>query len=305
MHPAAMRCSNSWAIFRRSARTVRAQFLVLALSAALSGCANLSAVGNFAQESSLISANQALLDDTDAQAQAREYGAALHAADDFGDPASKAFTDRLSVTHQASSALQAYMTVLAQLSAGDTASVSTEVASISTAVGALNPGDPSLKPRMDAAASLSNLLLNGLVRKDLRQLIQSAAAPVDIITLYLADQAQITSNTYSQAIAVSNRYWGSLTTQSTQDIELCRSANLCKAVYALAGRARASDNADLAAKAAAADAAATAFKKIRSDHAALAAHTAHLDEKELIAQLKTDEPSLLAAIQSVHSLRAR
>lgn len=275
--------------------------LAFALCLALSGCANLSAVGDFAKESSVISANKALLDDTDAQTEAREYALALNLPNGFVDPASKEFTDRLAVTNQALAALNAYMTVLAQLSAKDVANVSSEVSTIGTALTSLNATDPKLQPALSAASALTNILLNGVIRKDIKKLIDSAAAPVDDIAGYLVDQAQTTSNTYNQAIAVSNRYWGSLTTPSKGESEFCRTANLCKVVDVLANRARDADIKNLSAKAAAADSASAAFKKIRSDNAALVKNTDHLDDKALIAMLKNDEPDLQAAIRTLKS----
>jgi hypothetical protein len=277
--------------------------LAFALSAALSGCVDLSAVGDFAKESSVISANKALLDDTDAQTEVREYALALNLPNSFADPASKEFKDRLAVTGHALAALNGYMTVLAQLSAKEAANVSAEVSTIGTALESLNPSDPKLQPGLNAASALANLLLNDAIRKDIKKLIDSAAAPVDEIANYLADQAQTTSNTYTQAIAVSNRYWSSLTAPSKRDAEFCRTANLCKAVDVLADRARDADNKSLSAKAAAADTAAAALKKIRSDNAALVKNTDHLDDKALIAMLKNDEPDLQAAIRATKSLK--
>jgi uncharacterized protein YutE (UPF0331/DUF86 family) len=288
---------------RQGARLRLENILPLALCAALSGCVNLSAVGDFAKESSVISANKALLDDTDAQTEAREYALALNLPNSFADPASKEFTDRLAVTAHALTALNAYMTVLAQLSAKDVANVSSEVSTIGTALKSLNVTDPKLQPGLNAATSLANILLNEVIRKDVKKLIDSAAAPVDDIANYLVDQAQTTSNTYNQAIAVSNRYWGSLTAPSKGDSELCRTANLCKTVSVLANRARDADNKNLSAKAAAADTATAAFKKIRNDNAALVKNTDHLDDKALIAMLKSDEPDLQAAIRTLKSLK--
>jgi hypothetical protein len=264
----------------------------------LSGCVDLTAVGDFAKESSVISSNKAMLDDTAAQTEARKYDT----ANKFIDPTSKAFTDRLAITNHALDALNGYMTVLAQLSAGGVANVSSDFSAIGSALKSLKVTEPAVQPALNATSALVNILLDASVRSDVKKLITAAAAPVDQITAYLVDQAQTTSNTYTQAIAVNNKYWGDLTQQTDQDVKLCKSANICKLLDQLANRARAADYADLSAKAAAADAAVTAFKKIRSDNAALVANVDHLDSAALIAILKNDEPDLLTAIRNLKSL---
>jgi len=270
----------------------------------LAGCGvNLSAVGDFAKESSLISSNKAMLDDTAAQTEIREYDVEEGIQNsNFIDPASKEFTDRLAVTNSALKALNGYMTVLAQLSANGVASVSSDFSTIGTALKKLNVTDPAVQPGLNATSAMVNILLDAAVRNDIEKLIRASGAPVDQITAYLLDQAQTTSNTYNQAIAVNDKYWGDLTRQTSEDTKFCKRVNLCKPVYVLTNRARNADRADLSAKAAAADAAVVAFQKIRSDNAALVANVDHLDAAPLIAILKNDEPDLLTAIHNLKAL---
>ncbi len=276
--------------------------LLLTLGVVSSGCVNLTAVGDFAKECSLISSNKAYLDDTDAQNEAREYDNAHHIEDRFIDPASKPFTDRLAVTAHALNALNEYMNILAQLSANDAPNVSSDLSPKAATLKSLKVTDPAAQAGLNAAQSLTGILLDGAVRHDVKALIKAAAAPVDEIAMYLTAQAQTTSNTYTQAIAVNNQYWNELTVQSAEDVKLCKSANLCKSIYRLANRARDEDNAKLSAKAAAADAAVNAFKKIRTDNAALVANLDTLSGKTVVAILKRDEPDLLTAVRNVKSL---
>jgi hypothetical protein len=277
---------------RATART-----LFLAACCVLAGCVDLTAVSDFAKESSIITANKSMLDDTAAQTEAH-----LYAPNNFADPTSKAFTDRLAITNKALAALNGYMSVLAQLSASGVANVSSDYSTIGSGLKSLGVTDPSVQPAINAASALTNIVLAAILSKDVKMLITSAAQPVDQITAYLVDQAQTTSNTYNQAIAVNNRYWGELTQQTKGDARVCRTAALCKAIYVLVNRAHATDVADLTAKAAAADAAVTAFKKIQTDNAALVANVNELDAKSLIAILKADEPYLLAAINNLKAL---
>lgn len=263
----------------------------------LAGCVNLTPVSNFAKESSVIAANKAMLDDTPAQAEAH-----LYAPNNFIDPTSKTFTDRLAVTNKALAALDGYMSVLAQLSASGTANVSSDFSTIGSGLKSLGITDPTVQPAITATSTLTNIVLEAVVTKDVKTLITKAAGPIDQITSYLVDQAQTTSNTYNQAIAVNNHYWGDLTQQTKQDAQFCKTTNLCKTLYGLANRAHAADVADLNAKAAVADAAVTAFKKIRTDNAALVTNVNQLDAQALVVLLKADEPYLLAAINSLKAL---
>lgn len=259
---------------------------IVACLFALSGCLNLTAVNEFAKQSSQITDNKAMLDDTEAQSLARRYGGNVL------DPSSKEFTDRLAVTSACLDVLNAYMTVLAQLSGGSVGNVSSEFSKIGDGLTALKVTDPKVQTALTAASALTNLLLQNVVRNDIRRLIVSSASQVDEITAYLVAQAQTTSNTYNQAIAFNNRYWSDLYTQSSPD----------SVTRELANRARKADITSLNAKAAAADAAAIAFQKIRTDNAALVANADRLDAKSLVEQLKADEPYLMAAIKALKSL---
>jgi hypothetical protein len=281
----------------------RVAFLIVALI--LSGCVDLTAVGNFAKESSQISANKAMLDDTDAQTEARAYAHTHNMADaesSLADPASAAFKDRLAVTNSALAALNSYMTVLAQLSAKNSASVSSNVSSMESSLKSLKVTDPTVKPALDATSALASILLNATIRQSVAALITNAAAPVRQITIYLADQAQTTSNTYTQAVRFNQQYWSDLTTQTPADKKFCATANLCEAVYALATHARNAASTELTAKAQAAAAAVIAFQKIGKDNDALAANVNNLNSDALVATLKADEPYLLSAIQALESL---
>lgn len=252
----------------------------------LSGCLSLTAVNDFAKQSSLITANKAMMDDTEAQSLARRYNGNVL------DPSSKEFTDRLAVTYACLDVLNAYMTVLAQLSGGSVGNVSSEFSKIGDGLTALKVTDPKVQTALTAASALTNLLLQNVVRSDIRRLIVSSASQVDKITEYLVAQAQTTSNTYNLAIAFNNRYWNDMYNRSTPD----------SVTRELANRARKADIATLNAKAAAADAAIVAFQKIRADNAALVANADRLDAKSLVEQLKADEPYLMAAINALKSL---
>jgi hypothetical protein len=192
--------------------------------------------------------------------------------------------------------------VLAQLSANDVANVGSDFTSIGSGLKSLQVTDSKVQSGLNATSALVQLLIDSKVRSDIKKLITAAAQPVDQITLYLADQAQTTGNTYTQAIAVNNLYWGDLTQQRPEDQKFCAVANLCNPVYVLATRARDAGNADLTAKQAAAAAAVTAIQKIHNDNAVLVANVEHLDAKALVDTLKGDEPDLLTAIRNLRSL---
>jgi hypothetical protein len=274
----------------------RIPLLFLGISLVISGCVNLTAVNDFAKEGSVIAANKAMLDDTDAQTEARKYDPS------YEDPASKDFVDRLAVTNHALDALNGYMTVLAQLSANDVANVSSDFSTIGTGLKDLHVTSSAVQSGLNATSALTNLLLDAAVRGDIKKLLTASGQPIADITGYLIDQAQTTANTYSQAIAVNNKYWGDLTKQGDSDKEFCKSANLCAAVYVLATQARDVDSQSLSAKASAAEAAVAAFRKIRTDNAALVEHVDHLDDQAVIQILKNDEPDLLTAIRNLRSL---
>jgi hypothetical protein len=272
------------------------RLLFVILSFSIAGCVDLTAVNDFAKESSLITANKAMLDDTDAQTEARKYNSS------YVDPTSKAFTDRLVVTNHALDALNAYMTVLAQLSANDVANVSSDFSAMGTGLKDLHVTEPTVQSGLNAASALTNMLLDAAVRTDIKKLLTAGAQPVADITTYLIDQAQTTENTYNQAIAVNNQYWGDLTKQTRTDEQFCKTANVCSAVYLLATRARDGDSKVLSAKAAAAGAAVKALRKIRADNAALVEHVDHLDAKAVVQLLKNDEPDLMTAIRNLRTL---
>ncbi len=132
---------------------------------ALSACVDLTSVADFAKESSLISSNKTVLDDTDAQTEVRDYDNQNHVTNNFIDPKSKLFTDRLAVTNAALSALDGYMTVLAQLSSNDVANVSSNFSTIGSALKSLNVTDPTVQPAVNATSALVSILLDTSIRQ--------------------------------------------------------------------------------------------------------------------------------------------
>lgn len=282
------------------------RIILVALCISQSGCVDLTTVGNFAKESSLISSNKAMLDDTAAQTTVRSYALKhpIAGVDEKSlvDPGSQAFKDHLVVTNQALAALNGYMTALTQLSGETSASVRSDAGKFDSALTSFKVTDPAAKPTVDASTALSGILLDGDVRKDVAALIAHSQPYVQQITAYLSDQAQITSNEYAQAISFNQQSWGDLMQQTKADRDFCANVSLCAPIYLLATRARDADDAELAAKAKAAAVAATAFKKIGKDNDALAANIDHLDSDALIAILKSDEPDLLTAISNLQSL---
>jgi hypothetical protein len=274
--------------------------LMLGASCALlSGCVNLSAVADFAQESSLLTANQAMLDDSAAQATAHLYDRSVE------DPDSDAFKAHLIVTRNALAALNAYMNVLTRLTDRGQRTMDPETTKIEGDLALLNVADPKVKAGFDAASALAGILLDGVIRRQVAKLAPASAASIETITLYLADQAQVTANTYSQGANFSTGYWTGLKVRSGQDVKFCQETRLCDAVDALATRTMIADREQLKAKSRAAAAAAEAFRKIGKDHQALVdALKTHkkLDDKGLIELLKADEPLLKAAIQNLKAL---
>lgn len=261
----------------------------------VTACVDLTAVGDFAKESGLISSNKAMLDDTAAQTEAHGYDNSL------SDPLAAEFKNRLAVTNHALAVLNDYMNVLAKLSGSNVGNVNSEFTTIETAFESIKITEPEVQSGLTASNALANVLLDAAVRRDIKKLITQSAEPVAQITTYLADQAQTTSNTYTQVIAFINQYWGTLSAPTEEDKEFCKRSHLCKPVYLLSARARDADIAVLNAKILEADAAVTAFTKIHKDNAALAGNVDHLNDKALVATLKQDEPDLLIAI---HNLRA-
>lgn len=297
-----MRTSSLWADARYFALARLAQAtMVGVVTLALSGCVSLTAVSDFAQESSVISANKAALDDTVAQTQAYRFFQSHPAYQQeipewrsLADPASADFKARQQVTSAALDVLNSYMTLLAKLSAKDEASVSSGIAGIEAGLKQLNVADPKVKAGLDATAALANIILDAKVRGDVKRLVTASDPQIEQITRYLASSGEVAAIAYDLNIRINSAFWLDATRH-------CVGEN-CGPIVELEARAWHADNAELSTKAKAAKAAANAFNKIGADHAALARHASDLNAKALQEQLKLDEPLLLSAIQNLRSL---
>lgn len=277
-------------------KVTRLLALAVASISCATGCVDLKAVGTFASESSIIAANKSAIDATFPQTVAYRYDKT------YLNPNSEEFKTNETVTAAALNALNGYMTTLAQISANGVANVDPAFANIATGVRSLKVSDPKAQAVVTEANSLFDIFLDAAIRKDVKRLITSAAGPVDKITSYLVDQAQVTENTYTQAISATNTYWGNLTATTPKDIGLCKDSDVCKTVYILATERWHSQLTSLMKKKAAAEAAAAAFAKIKRDNAMLASNVNHLGATSVIKVLEADEPDLRSAIQSARTL---
>ena len=268
--------------------------MLAACCMALTGCVDLTAVADFAKESSVITANEAQLNDSAALALLYANGnkSAL-------DPNSQQYKDEVTLTQKALTALNSYMGVLAQLSASDLPSVSSETKAIGTDLANLKVSGPEATAALNATTSLTNLLLSALQQRDIKTLVVKAKDPVDTILTYLIAKATLANVNYNGAITLSNEYWSSMVNPTDSDKVFCPKSGLCQPVYVLATRARNADASDLDAKAKAAKNAAAAFTKIKADNDALAQSADHLNAQALIDALKMDEPDLLTVIHSL------
>ena len=191
------------------------------------------------------------------------------------------------------------MSMLSKLSSKNTTAIGSDISSISTSLSALNVADARVKSGLSAAQALANLLTRGSVRYTTRSLITAAADPVDRVTDYLASQADVVANTYTQLAVIDSDAWSRLGRSTPEDDRFCTTSNVCRLVYRLGYKASAADAAAYRAKARQAVAARTAFQKIKKDNAALVVHLNDLTARQLVDELKADEPDLQKAIQGL------
>ena len=278
----------------------RAIFILAAAAVTLTGCIDLTPVGNFAKESSTL-AGATTLDASDALVEVRTAAKSAGLDPDQGaypvpDPVSSSFKQQQAVTAAASKALSAYMAKLAELSSKSTTSMGADISSISTSLGSLHVADAHAQAALSASQSLANLLTGAAVKYTTRTLILAAAKPVDEITLYLADQAKVLSDDYRNADNLSQDAWSRLRASAGPDVKNCQGSNLCPLVYRLAYRAAADDSVTLRTKAASALQAEVAFEKVRKDHQTLVDNVDHLTAEQVVDELRADEPYIQTAI---------
>jgi hypothetical protein len=271
----------------------------------LSACVDTTAVKNFANESSVITSNAAVMGSDAAFAAAKPYLNSPDMKQKFPDalssgPGTPQFDGAQKLVGPASKVLQQYMQALAMLAGSTTVFNSTDVSGIASSLKTLGVSGSAATPALNATSQLANLVASGLAQQDIRDVVEKANPEVQIITKFLAVFAQQNANLYDKARVISGAYWQNL----VADCEATKSRPPvgCRATIALAIDVHSRDETTLRQQIDAADAAATAFNKIGADHQAIADSAGKFNSAELLQILKADEPALMSAINNLSKL---
>ena len=301
-------CSRWWQLSGwppDTSRVRRCAVATVAISVCICACVDTTAIKNFANEGSVISSDSAVLGSDAAFAAAKPYLTSAEMKQKFPDalslgPGTPEFDDAKKLVGPASKILQQYMAVLATLAGSTTVVSSTDVSGIALSLKALGITNSQVTPALDATSKLANLLVSGLVQRDLRDIVHQANPDVQIITQFLAAFAQQNATLYDKAKVISGVYWQNLVADC--ESRKSRPPVGCPATIALAIDVHARDEATLSQQIEAADAAAAAFKKIGADHQAIDNSAGEFNSAELQTFLKANEPVLISAIQVLAKL---
>lgn len=272
----------------------------------LTACVDTTAVKNFANESSVISSDAAVINGSDtAFAAAKPYLVSSEMKNKYPDalslgPGTPEFEEAKKLAGPAAKVLQQYMQALAALAGSTTVTTSSDVSGIAASLKTLGVTSSKVTPALDATSQLANLLVAGYTQATLKEIVDRANPDVQTITKFLAAFAQQNATLYDKARIISGDYWQDL----VKDCESVKSHPPvgCRATVALAVDVHARDEAILRQEIDAADAAAAAFQKIGADHQAIFDSAGKFDSAQLLATLKADEPVLLSAIQDLPKL---
>ena len=268
--------------------------VAVCLTLLISGCTDLSAVRDFAQTSSSITASEPVLLGwphiyetarilaASSQLRARAPDLQLMLKEE-----AQAANADVPLAVQAGKALGLYMNVLAALADDKLPDVSDQASSISSslnALGAVNSNDH------DATAALLKLIgisLDAWRQVAISDLVRGANNDVQTIAIFLARTANAVQKADKFAMSVIDQYW-----------EATGAALTDPGVRALLLRAERQDDESYARQIAQAQAAQAAFLQIAKAHAMLAQHAGSLSSDEVRNALSNDMPVLLDALRT-------
>jgi hypothetical protein len=287
----------------------RAVFMALL---AVTSCANTTAVKNFANESSILTADSTIINGGDAAYQAVSlYFKSPEMVNDptykqllEGGPGTPEYEQAKTLAPKVAAILAMYMKVVGTL-AGDTTLVQPSgVTGITGSLKTLGLSSPQVRPALDAAGKLSNLLAQGYANAKLRQVVADSDPYVHTITQFLAQFAERNATLYNAARNVSGSYWINRIKDCQTPRALAEKYRppACDAAVALSIRMHALEENELQKQADAADAARQAFVKIGADHHAIFTSDGKFDAATLVSILQADEPTLVAAIIDLSKL---
>jgi hypothetical protein len=272
----------------------------------LSGCVDTTAIKNFANESSVISSDTAVIDGSDvAFAAVKQYVNAPEMSETYPDvlrsgPGTPEFDESKKVATLAAKVLQKYMEVLGKLAGETSVTGGGDVSGIAASLKTFGVTSPKVTPTLDATAKLANLLTAEYVRAELKEVVEQSNPYVQEITAFLARFARQNATLYDKARIVSGVYWQS----KVKGCEIVKGNSPvgCDAIIALATDVHAHDEAVFNQQIDPADAAAAAFEKIGADHQAIVDSAGNFNSTRLLDVLKTDEPVLVGAIRQLSKL---
>jgi hypothetical protein len=284
----------------------RSAILAIACLIGLAACVDTSAIQNFASKSSIISADDAVINGSDAAYSAvLPYMASPAMKTRFPEtlsagPGTPEFDQSKKLAPLAARVLQQYMQLLGQLAGAPTAISSSDVSSIASSLNTLGVTGAQVTPALGATSKLASLVLSGYQQAKLRDIVQQANPFVQTITKFLAQFAEQNATLYDKARIISGDYWADL----VKDCELAkaRPPASCRATIALANNVHARDETTLKQQIDANQAAAAAFQKIGADHQAIVDSAGKFGSAQLLAILQADEPTLVTAIQDLSKL---
>jgi hypothetical protein len=272
----------------------------------LSACVDTTAIENFANESSVISSDTAVINGSDvAFAAVKQYVNTPEMSEMYPDvlrsgPGTREFVDSKNVATPAAKVLQKYMEVLGKLAGETTATGSGDVSGIVASLKTLGITSPKVRPTLDATVKLANLLTAEYVRAELKEVVERSNPYVQEITAFLAKFARQNATLYDKARIFSGIYWQN----KVKGCEIVKGNSPvgCVAIIALATDVHARDEAVFKQQIDPADAAAAAFEKIGADHQAIVDSAGNFNSTKLLDVLKTDEPVLVDAIRQLSKL---
>lgn len=271
---------------------------VCALAALLSGCANLQAVQEFGQISSL-SAGYTRLSDDYARSPLMKKTYTLEA-----DSQQRAQLDaeyqqrlpqaaRLQVYHKA---VASYMAALAELAGDDIATGAEEVDGlVDAAVKAGHLNDASAAPVRAIGKLLSDAALNGYRHRELKKIIGDANQPIQSVLASLINGVQAFDASLEIERANANHYYRSLHARAREN-----NREPVAAEWAWASMNTA--NAQLDERKQAIPLYIASLQRIAAAHQALYDGREHIDNQQLLADLKRYSKQIRAAYSAVRAL---
>ena len=274
---------------------------LVAASLSLSGCADLTAVQQFATIGSQVSASEAGI----AAWPATYEGAKAHAgtlgrlAQTCGitDPtdyegslatAGASAAKNAPLAHQAAQTLALYLQTIGQLAASQTGDTSSERAALNASIAGLSE-DKGVKTASQALLSIVDFGVDGWKRRRLARIITRADPSVQMIAAYLAAVTNATVTAYAEVERIDDAYW---------ERSGCSAGD---GVRALLLKARDVSDKDAKAARATGVSLSASFTKIAADHALLAKGTNGFEGQTFKAALRRDLPDLVSTLKTIQT----